>query len=58
VAIDLLGERTLRVEELEADVAEMKAIFREQLDEAARQLAQAGGGAQAEGNGKGAADGG
>jgi hypothetical protein len=38
VAVELLGERTLRIEELEVDVNEMKTIFKSQLDEAMRQL--------------------
>jgi hypothetical protein len=38
VAVELLGERSLRIEELEADISEMKAIFQAQMDEAAHQL--------------------
>ena len=61
VAIELLGERTIRIEELEADVEEMKSIFKAQLEEAARQLealrkgagSGSGGGAGAEAAGNG-----
>jgi TATA element modulatory factor 1 TATA binding len=41
VALELLGERNERVEQLETDVVEMKSIFREQLSLAADQLAAA-----------------
>ncbi|KAJ3009444.1 hypothetical protein HKX48_007932, partial [Thoreauomyces humboldtii] len=32
-ALELLGERTERVEELQADIADMKVIFKQQLTE-------------------------
>jgi hypothetical protein len=41
VAVEIIGERSLRIEELEDDIQEMKAIFRAQLDEAAKQLVAA-----------------
>lgn len=41
VAVEIIGERSLRIEELEEDIADMKAIFHAQLDEAARRLAAA-----------------
>jgi chromosome segregation ATPase len=41
VALELLGERNERIEQLEDDIAEMKGIFREQLEECAQQLAAA-----------------
>jgi len=44
VAVELLGERTLRIEELEVDVREMKAIFKQQMDEAMRLLEEHRGG--------------
>lgn len=44
MALELLGERNERVECLEEDIEEMKRIFREQLDLAASQLAEARGG--------------
>ncbi|KAF8062760.1 CRTISO2 [Scenedesmus sp. PABB004] len=61
VALEIIGERALRIEELQADVAEMKEIFRAQLQEAAAQLeaaqratdagaAAGGGGGGAEGH--------
>jgi hypothetical protein len=34
----MIGERNERVEELEADVAEMRAVFRDSLDAAASAL--------------------
>jgi hypothetical protein len=53
VAIELLGERTIRIEELEADVQEMKAIFKAQLEEATRQLEALRKGPQQGGSGGG-----
>lgn len=41
IALELLGERNERVECLEEDIAEMKRIFREQLELAAVQLTSA-----------------
>jgi hypothetical protein len=41
MALELLGERNERIEQLEEDVAEMKRIFREQLSVAADQLLEA-----------------
>jgi hypothetical protein len=41
VAVEIIGERSLRIEELEEDIADMKAIFHAQLDEAAKRLAAA-----------------
>lgn len=38
VAVEIIGERSLRIEELEEDIADMKAIFHAQLDAAARKL--------------------
>eukprot|EP00775_Hariotina_reticulata_P007626 gene7626-7828_t len=38
VAIEIIGERSLRIEELEADIMDMKAIFHAQLEAAATQL--------------------
>lgn len=39
VAVEIIGERSLRIEELEDDIADMKAIFHAQLEEAVQQLA-------------------
>lgn len=41
VAVEIIGERSLRIEELEDDIADMKAIFHAQLDEAVHKLAAA-----------------
>lgn len=41
VAVEIIGERSLRIEELEEDIADMKGIFHTQLDEAAKRLAAA-----------------
>ncbi len=41
MAVEIIGERSLRIEELEEDIADMKAIFHAQLDEAAKRLAAA-----------------
>jgi chromosome segregation ATPase len=38
-SLEVLGERSLRCEELEADIADMKAVFAAQLEEAVQQLA-------------------
>jgi len=38
LALEMIGERNERVEELEADVAEMRAVFRSSLDAAATAL--------------------
>lgn len=39
MAVEIIGERSLRIEELEEDIVDMKAIFHAQLDEAATKLA-------------------
>jgi len=41
VAVEIIGERSLRIEELEDDISDMKAIFHAQLDEAVHKLAAA-----------------
>ncbi len=41
ICLELIGERNERIEELEDNIAEMKAIFRSQLSLAADQLAAA-----------------
>jgi hypothetical protein len=41
VAVEIIGERSLRIEELEEDISDMKAIFHTQLNEAAKKLAAA-----------------
>jgi len=41
LAMEALGERNTRVAELEDDVQDMKVLFRDQLDEAMRQLEDA-----------------
>ena len=41
ICLELIGERNERIEELEDNIAEMKAIFRSQLSLAADQLATA-----------------
>lgn len=38
VAMEIIGERSLRIEELEADIADMKSIFHAQLEEAMSQV--------------------
>ena len=38
VAVEIIGERSLHIEELEEDIADMKAIFHTHLDEATRKL--------------------
>jgi hypothetical protein len=38
VALEIIGERSLRIEELEADIMDMKGIFHAQLEAAATQL--------------------
>jgi hypothetical protein len=56
VALELLGERNERIEQLEDDIVDMKRIFREQLEECAQQLVvalAAGGAAGAAGSGGG-----
>jgi hypothetical protein len=41
VAVEIIGERSLHIEELQEDISDMKAIFHAQLDEAAKRLAAA-----------------
>lgn len=41
LSLEIIGERNEKVDELEADIADMKAIFREQLEVAVEQLAEA-----------------
>lgn len=53
VAVEIIGERSLRIEELEEDISDMKAIFHAQLDEAAKKLAAAEQAQQQEDNGAG-----
>jgi hypothetical protein len=36
--MEIIGERSIRIEELEADIIDMKAIFHEQLEEAVAQV--------------------
>jgi hypothetical protein len=36
--MEIIGERSIRIEELEADIIDMKAIFHEQLEEAVGQV--------------------
>jgi flagellar motor switch protein FliG len=38
VAMEIIGERSIRIEELEADIVDMKAIFHSQLEEAVGQV--------------------
>ncbi|KAF6251879.1 hypothetical protein COO60DRAFT_578244 [Scenedesmus sp. NREL 46B-D3] len=38
VALEIIGERSIRIEELEADIADMKSIFHDQLEEAVGQV--------------------
>jgi hypothetical protein len=51
VALEIIGERSLRIEELEEDIHDMKSIFHAQLDEAARKLEAAEQQQQADGGG-------
>jgi hypothetical protein len=39
VALEIIGERSIRIEELEADILDMKGIFHTQLEEAVGQVA-------------------
>jgi multidrug resistance efflux pump len=41
VAVEVIGERSLRIEELEADMEDMRVIFKAQLEEAVAQLTAA-----------------
>lgn len=36
--MEIIGERSLQIEELEADILDMKTIFRAQLEEAIAQV--------------------
>lgn len=36
--MEIIGERSIRIEELEADIIDMKAIFHSQLEEAVGQV--------------------
>jgi hypothetical protein len=51
IALEIIGERSLRIEELEEDIYDMKLIFHAQLDEAARKLEAAEQQQQADGGG-------
>jgi ribosomal protein S3 len=39
VAVEVIGERSMRIEELEADLVDMREIFKTQLEEAMAQVA-------------------
>ena len=39
VAVEVIGERSMRIEEMEADLVDMREIFKTQLEEAMAQVA-------------------
>jgi hypothetical protein len=40
VVLELLGEKTERISELEADISEMKQVFKEQLEAALSKISK------------------